>query len=257
MVNDLIFIAKRWRVVHLLGIGKLRERYARSKFGQAWLVISNLVFIVCIGTIWSLIWKMKIDEYLPYVGVGHVVYLFISQTLNDSTSIFVADSRYYLNEKMPFMMSVCSHIYRSILIFIHNIPLIIILIIWSNSAVFKPSILFFASFLILIIFLFFWSYILAAVSTRFRDLVQIFGLLFQLSFLVTPVMWKIEFVPIELRDYFMINPFAAFLEAIRNPLIGLPVIQGAYVSIIIWTLFGLLFALILHKKFDNKIIFWI
>jgi len=99
MVNDLIFIAKRWRVVHLLGIGKLRERYARSKFGQAWLVISNLVFIVCIGIIWSLIWKMKIDEYLPYVGVGHVVYLFISQTLNDSTSIFVADSRYYLNEK--------------------------------------------------------------------------------------------------------------------------------------------------------------
>jgi len=257
MTGHIRFVLKRWRVIHILGITKLRERYARSKLGQIWLTLSNLVFIVVTGIIWSLIWKMQLDEYLPYVGIGHIVYLFISQPLNESTGIFIADAPYYLNQYMPFLMSVFTHLYRSILIFIHNIPIIVGLIIWSHSATVALSASYILAILLLLIFLFFNSYSIAAISTRFRDLIQIFGLLFQLAFLVTPVMWKISFIPVQYRDYFMLNPLAAFLEMIRDPLLGIEVVRSAYLSACGWTVFSAAVAVIIHWKFDRKIIFWV
>jgi len=257
MINDIKFVLKRWRIVHALGISRLRERYARSKLGQLWLTLSNLVLIIVTGIVWSVIWKMQLDEYLPYVGVGHIIYLFISQTLNESTGIFIADARYYLNQYMPFLMSVFTHLYRSTLIFIHNIPIILGLVIWSNSAVVRLNISFIFSIVLLYIFLFCNSYSIAAISTRFRDLIQIFGLIFQLAFLVTPVMWQISFVPLKYRDYFMLNPLAAFLEMIRNPFLGIEILKSAYLSAFVWTLISILISVIIHKKFDRKIIFWV
>lgn len=110
--------------MHLLGVSTLRSRYSRSKFGQTWLSITMFVQILCIGLIWSLIWRMGVDDYLPYVGVGHIIYLFYTQTINESTGIFVADARVYLNDRQPFMLSVGAHIYRNVLILLHNIPTI-------------------------------------------------------------------------------------------------------------------------------------
>jgi lipopolysaccharide transport system permease protein len=258
MIKEVLSILPKWRIIHLLGISKLRERYARSVFGQVWLVMANAIFILVLGIIWSLIWKMPLDEYLPYVGVGHVVYLYIATTLNEATGIFVSDSRYYLNEKNSFFLSVSAHLYRSALIFIHNIPLMIFLVVWSDSASFSPDYLFmlFGS-LILFIFLFFWIYVLAVISTRYRDLIQLFGLIFQLAFLISPVMWNLEMLPIEYRDYFMINPIAAFLEIVRNPIIGSPVIASAYISAILWTLAGIWAAFISYRVLGKKIIFWV
>lgn len=257
MLADLIFTLRNWRLIHLLGISSLRARYARSRFGQTWLSITTFIQILCTGLVWSLIWKMEIDEYLPYVGVGHILYLFFSQSVNDSTGVFVADSRLYLNDKLPFMTSISAHLYRNIVIFLHNIPTIILLITWSSHARFSFSIsllygVFFSSF-----FIFFASYFFAVICTRFRDLIQLVGLLFQLIFLVTPIMWKITFLPDYAQGYVFINPFASILELIRNPIIGIEVNQLALISIISWTILFSILSYFSYKFMNKKIIFWI
>jgi len=257
MIDDITFVLHRWRIVHLLGISKMRERYSRSKLGQLWLTLSNLVYLILVGVVWSVIWKMPVDEYLPYIGVGHVIYIFIAQTLNESSEIFTADARYYLNERIPFIMSVFSHIYRSFLVFIHNIPLFIILVLWSTAAYVSIGFIWMISVILLLLFLFFSAYIIASVSTRFRDLQQVFSIIFQLTFLISPVMWKLSFVPVEYRAYVMINPIASFLELVRNPIIGLDVQQYALLSASLWVAFVFVLAVFLHKKFDKKIIFWV
>lgn len=257
MLDDILFVLKRWRIVHLLGITKMRERYSRSKLGQLWLSLSNLIYLILVGVVWSVIWKMPVDEYLPYIGVGHVIYIFIAQTLNESSGVFVADARYYLNEKIPFIMSIFAHIYRNFLVFLHNVPLFIILVLWSTAAFFDLNFQWLFSIVLLLIFLFFSSYIIASTATRFRDLEQIYGIIFQLTFLISPVMWKLSFVPEKYQPYVMINPIAAFLELIRDPIIGLPVPPYALLSATIWTVLTFFIASILHKKFDKQIIFWV
>jgi lipopolysaccharide transport system permease protein len=257
MINDLVNTLKNWRLIHLLGVTSIRSRYARSKFGQAWLTFSNLILIISISLVWSLIWKMPIDTYLPYVGVGHLIYLFAAQTIAESSGIFVADARLYLNDKKSFLFSLFAHLYRNLIIFAHNIPIIIILILWGDTPSVKLNINFFLSILIILVFISTACYIVAVLCVRFRDMIQLVNLLFQVIFLVTPVMWQITFLGEEFRSFVLINPFAAILETIRNPLIGMNVPNLALISLICWTFFTILISVLIYKKMHKNIIFWI
>ncbi len=257
MISDIRYAATNWRVVHLLGITALRSRYARSKFGQAWLSITTLIQILCTGMVWSLIWRMKISEYLPYVGVGHIVYLFLSQTINDSTGAFVSDARLYMNDKLPFMISIGAHIYRNLLILLHNVPTVIILLLWSSAVHPAITLSFLAGVVLAFIFVFFSCYLLATICTRFRDLIQLVSLLFQIIFLVSPIMWKVSFLPEQYQKYAYINPFASLLELLRNPLLGLPVNSWALISLSAWTLLISVVSIITFKKMSRYTIYWI
>lgn len=257
MFQDLVATARLWRLVHLHGVSALRARYARSRLGQAWLSVTMFAFILCVGIIWSQIWRMPVDEYLPYIGVGHIVYTFVSQTINESTGVFVADARMYMNDKVPFQLSIASHVYKSMLVFMHNIPTIIILVLWSVEASFKPSLSFFSSIILLILFTYTSCYFVAVLCTRFRDLTQIVGLIMQVSFLITPVMWQMNFVPQEYHAYVMLNPFAAILECVRNPILGIPVADYAMESLICWTLLACFLSGLVYTRLNKNLIFWV
>lgn len=257
MINDLRYTAYNWRLVHLLGITALRSRYARSRFGQAWLSVTTFIQILCTGFVWSLIWRMQISEYLPYVGIGQIVYLFLSQTINESTGVFIADARIYMNDKLPFMLSIGAHVYRNFLILLHNIPTIILLLLWSDKVHPAITLDFLLGVALAFTFIVFSSYLLATVCTRFRDLIQLVGLLIQLIFLVSPIMWKISFLPEQYQKYALINPFASMLELIRNPLLGIPVNPMALVSVSAWTALIILLAIVVYKKMNRHTIYWI
>ena len=166
MLNDLRDTVRYWRVVHLLGFSTLRSRYARSRFGQAWITISNALFILVVGFIWAKIWKMPLADYLPYVGIGYVTFLLLSQSLSESCTVLVLDARVYSNESRPFLLSVFALVYKNLIIFLHNIPLILGFAIWAgglgNMTLAYPLYWF-----VTLIFLASAGYVLALLCARF------------------------------------------------------------------------------------------
>jgi lipopolysaccharide transport system permease protein len=257
MIKDLIFVLSKFDIVHLIGLSRLRERYARSRLGQLWVVLSQLINILIFGSVWSLIWNVKIDDHLPYVGVGFIVYGLIATTLNESSGAIISDGRYYTNAKTPYMLSIVSHVYRSMIVFLYNIPSIVILVIWSDSAEFKFDFVWVLGWVALLFFLIPWCYVISVSSTRFRDLIQLWGLIFQTAFLVSPLMWRLDFVPPQYHTYFLLNPLAAFLEILRNPIIGINYSGVAILSIAVWTIVGIIIAFLIKLKFEKKLSVWL
>lgn len=258
MIQDFVEVSRRWRLVHLVGISGLRARYARSRLGQFWLTISNFLLIMCAGLVWSLIWRMDIREYLPYVACGHIVYQFVAATVNESSTALTSDSRVYINEKTPFLLSTAAHVYRQGLILAHNIPIIFVVWIWLQS--FTPQIgpAFVLGAGATLAFLVFSSYALSLICARFRDLIQLVGATMQVMFLVTPVMWQVSFLPEQYRSYLLIlNPFASMLEVLRNPILGMPVDSIAYLALACWIGIAVVIAAFAHKTWGRSIIFWL
>jgi lipopolysaccharide transport system permease protein len=136
-------------------------------------------------------------------------------------------------------------------------PIIIILILWSKINLTHFNIWYFYTLICLFISSFFCAYILATICARFRDLIQIVNLFFQIIFFVTPVMWFTELMPSMYLKYIYLNPFASFLIALRNPLIGLSIDNQVYLFIGIWTVICTILAYVIYSKFDRKIIYWI
>ncbi|MDA7799860.1 ABC transporter permease [Alphaproteobacteria bacterium] len=248
---------RRKSVVHIIGVARLRDRYARSKLGQTWLVLSQLLNIILFGSVWSVIWQQPLDQHLPYIGVGFIIYAFLGTTLNEACNAIIGDSQYYLNSKVPFFLSVFAHVYRNFLIFLNNLPSIFLLVLWSDSAFMKFDVGWIFGVILCFIFVSVWTYIIAATCVRFRDLVQIYGVIFQTAFLVSPVMWKLDFVPSQFHNYFLLNPLAAGLEILRNPWIGMEVASFAYISLIVWCIVGLLASNFVYIKLDKKLSLWL
>src|SRR3954454_20493487 len=90
--------AQHWRVWHLLGTRELHQRYARSKLGQFWLLLSTAMMIVAIAIVWSTLYNQPIHELMPFIGTGFIIWGYFSQVLIDCTTVFTLHGNYYRNQ---------------------------------------------------------------------------------------------------------------------------------------------------------------
>lgn len=257
MLRELWRSLREWRLVHLLGLSVLRARYARSYLGQFWLTLTTLAQIAAVGATWSFLWGQSVDAFLPYYGAGFIIFSFVSRMLTESSVVLAADARYYLNGEMPFMVSVLALLYRGAIVFLHDLPVLLLLLLWSDSARLTLSPAFPGAVGLLLLFTLFAAYFVALVAARFRDLVQIVTIVIANLLLLSPVMWQMEQIPEPYRRYFYLNPFTAILTAVRNPLLGMQVDAWAYLYLAVWTGIAGLLAALAHRVLAARLIFWI
>ena len=126
---ELVGGVRNWRVWHLLGLNELRHRYARSRFGQSWLVLSTAAMIGVLSGVWSLLWNQSVHGLMPFIGISIVMWNFLSQVLTECTSAFVTHGNLYRNQRMNFSVSIYSVIYKNALVLAHNLIIIVVMII--------------------------------------------------------------------------------------------------------------------------------
>src|SRR5215467_13539878 len=83
-VADLLKGIDNWRVSHLMGLGEIRRRYARSRIGQFWLTISTGIMVAALGLVWSTLWKMPVEDLLPFVAISLIVWTMITGSIADA-----------------------------------------------------------------------------------------------------------------------------------------------------------------------------
>lgn len=257
MVYDVIHPLKDWRIIYLRATQSIRSRFARSYLGQGWVTMSLAILILCTGIVWSLIWSMPIAEFLPYVAVGHVFYLFISGTINDSTTAIIADANFYRHKKYSFFLSIYTLLMKNLVVLLYNLPIVVLVVLWSDKV--HPAISYTYPFylMILIMFLFFASYSIAILCVYFRDFIQLVASILSVVFMLTPVMWNVNMIPEHLRHYVYINPLASCVELLRNPVIGLPVSQYAIMYVFIWLCISIFICVAFWKMLNKNSIYWI
>jgi len=255
-VNELVEGAWNWRIWHLLGTKELRNRYMRSKLGQLWLTLSSAIMIGFIGLIWSLLFRQPVHELLPYFGVSIIMWNFISQVLMECTGVFGAHGQFYRNQRMTYSVSVYSVIYKNTVIIGYNLIIIAILIVTFRIPVNWYLLQIIPAFLLTWLMLLWLGYVLAMACVRYRDLIQVVNSWMMVIFFLTPIMWKPNFMPDSYQFLVTFNPFAQFLELLRNPFLGQPVSAFAWLSSTAFAVGGLLLALPLIGRYQRRIIYW-
>jgi ABC-type polysaccharide/polyol phosphate export permease len=248
---------RNWRVWHLLGIRELRHRYARSKLGQFWLMSSMVTTIAVMSIVWSLLWKQPLREFTPYVGVGLIMWNFLSQVLTEFTSILVIHSGLYLNQKMNYSVSIYSVIYRNLMILAHNLMIVAVIIVVFGVPITWYGLQIVPGFLVTAITLAWLGYIIAMLCVRYRDVVQIIVNWLLVLFFVTPVLWRTDFLSPENQFLVDYNPVAQFLDLLRQPLLGEPISFYTWATTVTIAIGGCLLSLPLIGHYRKRVIFWI
>jgi lipopolysaccharide transport system permease protein len=246
-----------WRVWHLLGVRELRNRYARSKLGQVWLTVSTAIMIAALGGVWSLLWQQPIRELMPYIGIGLIIWAFLSQVLIECTSIFTNHAGLYRNQKMVFSISIYAVIYKHVLIFAHALVVIVVLMVAFSVPVNWYTLQIIPGFAITSLSMLWVGYVIAMICVRYRDVIQIVNAWLMVLFFVTPVMWRPNFLPEKYHLIVDLNPLAQFLAVMREPLLGQPVALRTWITVAAIAIGGGVVALFLIGRYHRRIIFWI
>ena len=208
--------------------------------------------------LWSTIFNLDWKSYLTYLFSGFIIWMWISQLVIDAPDIFCGSASKYIKAyPNPPIFYVFRKCFLSFLLFLHHIPLIILVTIFVNQkiniiVIYTLPIGLFLIFINSILF----TTIIGMVSARYRDIDPLVKSLMPPMLLLTPVLWKPEMLG-EYHSYVYLNPFTHFVGIVRNDLIGLEFelknMDWRYSD----NNFSINNIFLLYSKKSKRIVFWV
>lgn len=219
--------------------------------------MSTGVTILALGLVWSLLWKMPVAGILPYITVAMIFWGLLSGTLNESTTAFTSTGNLFLNQKTSFSVAIYTLIYRNLITTGYNFIIVVVVFTCFQVVPNWNILLILPGLVLTVLFLVPACYILALITTRFRDAAPLTQSVTQIGYFVTPVLWRPEFIPQSYQWMNVVNPFSVFLALLRNPLLGTEASATVWAvavgyTALIWIV-GLPFIGVYHKR----AIYWI
>lgn len=241
-----------------LGWQDIRMRYRRSKIGPLWITISTGIMIAMIGLIFGQALGMPMQDYLPFLASGLILWTFISSAIQEGSSAFIESAGMIRQISIPISTYLAKVLIRNTLILLHNI-IILPAVLLIVGKVPNLNILWLIPGFLLVVLNVFWLVMIASVfCTRFRDMPTILTNILQVFFYLTPIIW----IPSALspRTANLIvepNPFYHLLEIVRGPILGYcpSVLSWGIASV--FALVGLLIALAFFGKYKDRIAYWV
>src|SRR5690349_11413161 len=123
--RDLVAALRAWPMWTTLGWNDIRQRYRRSVLGPFWITISMAVFITLLGVIYSHIFKIELQTYLPYLALGYIIWGFVSQTTSESSISFQESERIIRQIRLPYSIFVLRVVWRNFIVFLHTIVIFV------------------------------------------------------------------------------------------------------------------------------------
>jgi len=208
-----------WRAWTALAFLDIKHKYRRSVLGPLWITISMFVLILGIGLLYSQLFRMDLREYLPYIALGDIVWIYISTTIQEGCGTFTASENLIRSMRLPMTLHVMRLVTRMFIVFLHGaiayLPFMIFLKI-------EPQLVWLLAFpgLILIVLTTIpVTALFGLLSARFRDLQPAIANFMQLGFFMTPIIWKAEMLGPH-RWVADINPLYHFIQIVRQPMMG-------------------------------------
>lgn len=239
-----------------LGWNDILQRYRGSLLGPFWITITTGIFIAGLGPLYAKLFSLDMKVYLPFMAIGVTTWQFITGTIVDSCNTFIGSSHLMKQMKVPRSALLLRVVWRNIISFLHNVPIYIAIIFLFGQPINWTLIGIIPGFFLVCLNLIWMGLVVAIVCTRFRDIGPIIGSILQIGFFVTPVIWnhKMQDVPSIIVN---INPFAAFIELIRAPMMGEWVSTDLILLALAFLCFGSIVAVALFIRCRSKIIYWV
>lgn len=238
-----------------LGWIEVKLRYTRSLLGPFWITLSACVLIGGMTLVNLSLFKVNISEVMPWIAIGIITWNYISTTIEESLALF--EDQKLLNVRISPFELVAINVSKNIIIFFHNLVIIIPVIIFFKLPITFNYIYLIYALTIFLINSFSFSILFGFLCLRYRDFILIIKNLLFLLFLMTPIFWipaNLNNNRIALADY---NILFQIIQTIRDPLLGNALSIYCITMTSIFTLLISLIAFFVYKTNKNRIVFWI
>jgi len=198
---------------------EIKTRYTGTLAGLLWSVVNPLMMILVYWFVFSVGFKISPPGGHPFILVflcGLIPWTLFNETLMGSVNIVVINQHLvtktvFPTEILPLVSLLASLVTHVIMLFI------LMIVMWSNNVPFSVFNFQFLYYLFaLSIFTLGWAWLVAALNVFWRDVGQILGVLLNLWFWVTPIVWLVDMIPEGYRFLLSLNPIMYIVIGYRS-----------------------------------------
>ncbi|MGY1824796.1 MULTISPECIES: galactan export ABC transporter permease subunit Wzm/RfbD [unclassified Blastococcus] len=247
-----------------LGWQDIRQRYRRSVLGPVWISISMAVTAVALGILYAGLFGNPLEQQLPYILVGFIVWGFISGCIIEGADVFISNVGLIHHLPAPLSVHVYRLVWRQSLFLAHNLVVYAIMLLVFPQPLDWSSLLALPAFLLLAVNGVWVALFFGIASTRFRDLTPVVQSVVQLAFFLTPIVWIYEdFLNspnptiAERARLVELNPLMHFVEIVRRPMLGQEQVWHHWLVVAGITVLGWLLTLLVLRRYRARVAYWV
>ena len=194
----------------------IRGRYKNSILGVFWSFLNPLLQLAVYAIVFPLIMKSDIPNYTVFVCCGLIPWTFFSTAISRTSFVMVENGNiikkvYFPREILPISI-VTSELVN---FFISTIMILAFVLAYGMGftwyIVFYPVILIVQYVLLIGI-----SLLVSSLTVYFRDLQHFIGILLQLLFYATPIVYGMDIIPVSFQWILKLNPMSYIIDGYRS-----------------------------------------
>ena len=195
---------------------EVRSKYKNSFLGVLWSFLNPLLQIIVYAIIFSLILKNKQDNYAIFLCAGLIPWTYFSISINKSAFTIIENGNIIKKVYFPREIIPISVVTAETINFLISTLIILGFVIFGGIGISKyilyyPLVLT-AQYLVILAI----SFIISSICVYFRDLQHFIGIILQLLFYATPIVYSQDSIPPEYQWILKYNPMTYIVNAYRN-----------------------------------------
>ncbi len=237
---------------------RVKARFSRTVLGGFWQGISNISFIIALAIVYGAVFKVSnFIEYLIYLGLGFVTWIYVSNSFIDAPELFQRNSSQIHNTNTDYIIYAMEDWAFQYQNFIQSLILVLGVLSFIKFKVLINFLTFGIVPLINIILFSFWFPLLISLAgIRYKDFYQLIPIFNQLIFLLSPFLYEEKDLG-SLNWISDLNPFYQIIAQFRDSIIIGKFDFKISISIFIINFLGISFSIYLLDKFKKRIPFLI
>jgi ABC-type polysaccharide/polyol phosphate export permease len=238
----------------------LRKRYRRSALGVGWSLLHPLIMAGVLCFVFSQVFDRDIHTFIPYLLTGLTCWQFFNEVTHQGCNCFLLGEPYIRQHPAPLAIYPLRATLGAGLHFLLALA-VVLPIVWIAHGVGNPLALVSLAPTLLLLFVFGWSMalLIGVINVLFQDTSHLTDVVLKILFYATPVIYPSQMLHDRgLGLVVYLNPFAAFLDLLRAPILeGRFPAVGTFAVAVATTLAAATLATLTLVRVERRLIFYL
>lgn len=235
-----------------------KQKYKRTILGMAWSVLSPLLMLCVIATIFGYFFGRNTPHYVLYVFSGQVIFNYYTESTNEGMNSLMSNARIFTKINVPKYLFLFSKNVSALINF-GIILLIYFAFIWFDGITFTWK--FFALLYPIVCLVFInvgIGLVLSALFVFFRDIQYLYRLFTQIVMYGSAIFYNINSLPQHIQNAFYCNPIFVVICYFRSVVINNTIPElwlHGLLAFYAVSLFSL--GCLVYKKYNYKFLYYV
>jgi lipopolysaccharide transport system permease protein len=188
----------------------IKVRYMGASMGFAWSLLNPLSTMLMYLFVFGYVFKSALPHYSLYLICAILHWTFFSGVIGQSPEILVSNGGLIKKVYFPRILVALSALLLNLVLWFMALAAFLLMYHWLGGHWSWVLLLYPAYLMLLIVFTWGWSLILATLYIDYRDIKHLVDVLIQLLFWTAPIAYSFTQIPGRLRPFFAISPLTEF-----------------------------------------------